>query len=184
MRSAEIERLGAAILAGGASSRMGEDKATQLWADERAVDLVAALGRAAGATEIVTVGGGDYGWPRVPDTRPLAGPVGGILAGAAALAARGCDVALVLAVDSPTIRLSDLAPLLAAPLPGAAFQGLHLPMRLALSALPDDVEAGWPVRQLIERAGLARPASPPEAVLRLRGANTPGERAVLLADRA
>ena len=176
-------RLGAAILTGGASSRMGEDKAVQLWGGERAVDLVAALARAAGAAEIVTVGGADYGWPSVPDATPLAGPVGGILAGTAALAASGCDITLILAVDSPTVRLGDLAPLLEAPLPGAAFEGLHLPMRIALSALPTDAEAGWPVRRLIERAGLARLACSPEAVVRLRGANTPEERARLLADR-
>lgn len=178
------ERLGAAILTGGASTRMGEDKATQLWGGERAVDLVAAMARAAGAVEIVTVGGGDYGWSRVPDTTPLAGPVGGILAGASVLADRGCDIALILAVDSPTIRLSDLTPLLQASPPGAAFEGLHLPMRLALSALPTDAEAGWPVRRLIERLGLMRPRCPPEALARLRGANTPQERARLIADRS
>jgi len=177
-------RLGAAILTGGASSRMGEDKAVQLWGGERAVDLVAALARAAGALEIVTVGGGDYGWPRVGDATPLAGPVGGILSGTAALAERGCHAALILAVDSPTIRLSDLAPLLEAPPPGAAFDGLHLPVLIALAALPADAEAGWPVRRLIESGGLARPACPPEAVARLRGANTPEERAQLLARSA
>jgi molybdenum cofactor guanylyltransferase len=174
--------LGAAILAGGASSRMGEDKAVQLWAGHRAVDLVVALAGAAGATEIVTVGGDDYGWPQVPDAAPLAGPVGGILAGVAALAACGCDEALILAVDSPTIRLNDLWPLLAAPPPGAAFEGLHLPMRVAISALPADAEAGWPIRRLIERAGLARLPCPPGAKRRLRGANTPEEQARLMAE--
>ena len=184
MRLAEFvtERLGAAILTGGASSRMGEDKAVQLWDGERAVDLVAALARAAGAAEIVTVGGDDYGWSRVADATPLAGPVGGVLAGASALAARGCEAALILAVDSPTIRLGDLAALLDAPPPGAAFEDLHLPMLIVLSALPADAEAGWPVRRLIDRAGLTRPPCPPEALARLRGANTPAERARLIAE--
>ena len=176
--------LGAAILTGGAATRMGEDKALQLWGGRRAVDLVAALAKAAGAVEIVTVGGGDYGWPRVDDVEPLAGPVGGILAGAAALAARGCGEALILAVDSPTIRLEDIAPLLGAPSPGAAFEGLHLPMRIEIAALPAVAEAGWPVRRLIEGAGLERPVCPPCAERRLRGANTPEERVALLTEGA
>jgi molybdopterin-guanine dinucleotide biosynthesis protein A len=176
-------RLGAAILAGGASSRMGMDKATRLWDGVRAVDRVAALARAVGAQVVVTVGGKDYGPPFVPDPVPLGGPVGGLLAGAAALSATGCDRALILAVDAPTLQADDLAPLRDAPAPGAAYRGNPLPMVIGLAALPPDAAPGWPLQRLVERAGLAQLDCQPERALRLRGANTPAEWAALLARR-
>jgi molybdopterin-guanine dinucleotide biosynthesis protein A len=170
---------GVLILTGGGSRRMGRDKAALAWDGTRAVDRLAALAEALGAERVLTVGA-DLGLPFVPDPEPGAGPVGGVLAGAAALRAAGLARALVLAVDAPTITADDLAPLLAAPAPGAAFEGLPLPMVLDLSALPDDAQAGWPLRRLVERAGLAVVAAPAESEARLRGANTPEERAALL----
>src|SRR5690348_3888561 len=168
-------QLDAMILTGGASSRMGEDKATLDWGGWRAVDRVAALARAAGAETVVTVGPQDYGLPCVADEAPQGGPVGGVLAGAAALAARGCGRALVLAVDAPTIRPADLAPLLGSRTRGAAFEGFPLPFVLPVDAISADALAGWPLMRLIERAGLALFAAPMGAEARLRGANTPAE---------
>ena len=86
---------------------------------------------------------------------------------------------LVLAVDAPTIRLSDLAPLLEAPGPGASFIGYPLPMVIAISAIPANAEDGWPLRRLVERAQLAQIRPHPGAEARLRGANTPDEHARL-----
>ena len=174
--------LGAIILAGGAASRMGADKALLPWLGVRAVDRVAAIARAASAEVLVSVGPGDYGLHRVMDESPLGGPVGGVLAGVRALRDLGCDRALVLAVDAPTIRVEDLRGLLAAGKPGATIEGLHLPMVLDVEAVPTEAEAGWPLARLVERAGLARLACEPEARTRLRGANTPAEREALLAD--
>ena len=170
---------GALILTGGGSRRMGRDKAALDWGGVRAVDRVAALARAAGAQSVLTVGA-DLGLPWIADPEPGAGPVGGVIVGVAALRAQGLIRALVLAVDAPTLTAQDLAPLLVAPTPGAAFDGLPLPMMLELSALPADAEAGWPLRRLVERAGLAVLAVPAEAEARLRGANTPEERTRLL----
>lgn len=170
---------GVLILTGGGSTRMGRDKAALAWGGVRAVDRLAALAQALGAARVLTVGAG-LGLPFVPDPEPGAGPVGGVLAGAAALRAAGLEWALILAVDAPTITAEDLAPLLAAEAPGAAFAGLPLPMVVSLSALPEDAEAGWPLRRLVERARLAVVAVPVEAEARLRGANTPEEWAALL----
>jgi len=170
--------LGAIILVGGASSRMGADKARLTWDGHRAVDLVADLARAAGASPIITAGG-DYGLTFVEDPAPGAGPVAGVLVGAARLAAEGASRALILAVDAPTLHLSDIAPLLAAPAPGAAYADYPLPAVMALATLPTDAEFGWPLARLIERAGLARPEAGPGLEPRLRGANTPGEREAL-----
>ncbi|PVM86085.1 molybdopterin-guanine dinucleotide biosynthesis protein A [Caulobacter radicis] len=167
-------RLGAIILCGGGSVRMGRDKALIDWGGVRAVDRVAALARAAGAETVLTAGR-DYGLDWVPDPQEGAGPVGGVLAGAAALRARGCDRALVLAVDAPTLTVDDLAPLLATER-GGTFEVSPVPMVLPLDALPEGAQAGWPLRRLVERAGLAVLECPEEAKARLLGANTPQER--------
>ena len=171
--------LGAIILTGGASRRMGVDKASQVWGDRRAVDLVAALAQAAGASRIVTAGGTDFGLPWAADPEPFSGPVAGLLGGVALMGPR-IERFLVLAVDAPTIRPDDLAAILAAPPPGASYQGLPLPMLVDRGALPADAANDWPLKRVVERAGLAILPPPTDAAQRLRGANTPEERAGLL----
>lgn len=160
--------LGAIILCGGGSRRMGRDKAVLEWDGRRAVDRVADLARAVGARALVTAGA-DLGLPWVPDDEAGAGPVGGVLAGARAL---GTARLLVLAVDAPTVTAEDLAPLLER---GGFYEGLPVPMVIEAAALPVDAEAGWPLRRLVERAGLATLPVPEGALARLRGANTPEE---------
>ena len=100
-----------------------------------------------------------------------------MLAGARAL---GTARLLVLAVDAPTITPGDLAPLLAT---GGCYEGLPLPMVLDAAALPADAEAGWPLRRLVERAGLVALPVPDGALQRLRVANTPEERDGLLGSK-
>jgi len=167
-----MSTLGAIILCGGASRRMGRDKAVLDWDGQRAVDRVAALARAAGAEALVTAGA-DLGLPWVPDEEAFAGPVGGVLAGARALRT---ERLLVLAVDAPTATAEDLAPLLAG---GGYYEGLPLPVVLAASAIPSDAEAGWPLRRFVAAAGLVSLPVPDGAMARLRGANTPEERQAL-----
>jgi molybdopterin-guanine dinucleotide biosynthesis protein A len=160
--------LGAIILCGGGSRRMGRDKALLDWGGRRAVDRVADLARAVGAEGLVTAGA-DFGLPWVLDDEAGAGPVGGVLAGAKAL---GTGRLLVLAVDAPTVTVEDLTPLLAS---GGFYEGLPVPMVVDVAALPADAEAGWPLRRLVERAGLTALPVPEGALARLRGANTPEE---------
>lgn len=173
--------LAAIILVGGASSRMGTDKAVLPWNGRRAVDRIADVARQVGAERVLTAGGGDYGFPRVDDPAPDGGPVAGIAAAVAALRVASCRRVLVLAVDAPTVRPGDLAPLVASASSGAAYEGLNLPLVMDLAAAPDDAGAGWSVRRLIDAAGLARLTCPPSSADRLRGANTPEERERLLA---
>lgn len=173
------KRLGAMILCGGASERMGAAKASLDWLGRRAVDRVAATAAEVGAADILTVGPESYGFPSIADDEHLGGPVGGVIAGARVLAVGGAEQLLVLAVDAPTLTAADLRPLLDAP-SGAAFEGLHFPFVAPVAALPADARADWPVGRLIERAGLERIACPPGALARLRGANTPAEREALL----
>lgn len=163
-----MTKLGAIILCGGASRRMGRDKAVLDWDGARAVDRVATLARTVGAQALVTAGA-DLGLPWVPDAEALAGPVGGVLAGARFLNA---ERLLVLAVDAPTVTVEDLEPLLTA---GGCYEGLPVPMVMRTDALPADAEAGWPLRRLVEQAGLQALPLPEGAMARLRGANTPEE---------
>jgi molybdopterin-guanine dinucleotide biosynthesis protein A len=176
-KSGAGEGLGVVILTGGAGLRMGADKAELEWEGRRAVDRLADLARSLGAVAIVTAGPRDYGLPVAAEDPPGGGPVAGIVAGVRAL---GLARVLVLAVDAPTLTIEDIAPLLPALAPGAAYEGLHLPLVLHAAAIPPDAGAGWPMGRLVERAGLARLAAPPGAAERLRGANTPAEREVLL----
>ena len=172
---------GAIILTGGASSRMGADKAALLWQGQRAVDHVHDLARACGAAMVITAGAKSYGYDFVPDPSPHPGPVAGVVGGARLLSARGLARMLVLAVDAPTVQPSDLAPLLAAP-EGAAFDGLHLPFTAPLSRLPRDPRPDWPLARLVDAAGIAILKPPVGTVDHLRGANTPMERAALALD--
>jgi molybdopterin-guanine dinucleotide biosynthesis protein A len=167
-----VSGLAAIVLAGGRSTRMGRDKATLLWLGEPAVRRVARLAEAAGAAQVL-VAGGDYGLPFAPDPAPFGGPVGGLLAAAAAMpqAARF----LVLAVDAPALRLADLQPLLEAPGPGAAYRDQPLPMVIASEAIPRDLAASTPLRRFVELAGLRELPADAAALPRLRGANTPAE---------
>jgi len=174
--------LAAIILVGGASSRMGTDKAVLSWNGRRAVDRIADVARQVGAERVLTAGGGDYGFPRIDDPAPGGGPVAGIAAGIAALRAERRQRVLVLAVDAPTIRPGDLAPLIASASPGAAYDGLNLPLVMDRAAIPNQAGAGWSVGRLIDAAGLARLTCPSGAIERLRGANTPDERDRLLVE--
>jgi molybdopterin-guanine dinucleotide biosynthesis protein A len=92
-----------AVLTGGASRRMGTDKAL-LEVDGRAMAVrVADALRAAGATRVVAVGGdadalAALGLDVVADAHPGEGPLGGILT---ALSALDEEVVVVLACDLP-----------------------------------------------------------------------------------
>lgn len=178
-----IKRMGGVILAGGASRRMGEDKARMLWDGRRAVDRLADLLTGLGAAPIL-VSGRDYGLPFVADPAPGAGPVAGLQQTLAALERAGCDAALVLAVDAPTLTAEDLAPLIAAGAPGAVYEGLPLPMAVSVAAAPRDLPDDAPLKRFIAAAGLRTLPCPASAGARIRGANTREERAALLTLRA
>ncbi|HEX3887565.1 MAG TPA: NTP transferase domain-containing protein [Phenylobacterium sp.] len=173
--------LGAIILTGGASSRMGADKAGLDWNGRRAVDRLSDLARQLGGVEVVTAGARAYGLPFAAEEPPGGGPAAGVVAAAALLRGQGCERALVLAVDAPTITQADVAKLLEAPSPGACFEGLQMPLVVDLAALPPAAAHGWSMVKLIETAGLPRLPCPASGRARLRGANTPNERAELLA---
>src|SRR5438105_14773030 len=100
------------LLTGGASRRMGRDKALLEVDGQRLVDRAAAL-LAAVADPVVEVGPGWSGLPAVREDPPGSGPLAAVSTGAAALRRAGHHgPALVLAVDMPKVRV-DLLRLLA-----------------------------------------------------------------------
>jgi molybdopterin-guanine dinucleotide biosynthesis protein A len=160
---------------------MGTDKALMDWGGARALDRLVALSEELGVQMVLTAGA-DHGLPFVFDAQPGEGPCGGVLAAAGRLSAAGYDRALILAVDAPTATAEDVQPLMEAGRPGAAYEGLPLPMAIELSAIPPDARANWPLRRLVTAAGLRTFACSDEARRRLRGANTPEERLHLLSE--
>lgn len=171
---------GAIILAGGASRRMGADKALQMWGGVRAIDRVAELARSVGAEPVVTAGGA-YRLPWAPDPTPQAGPVAGVLVGAQYLQGAGIERALVLAVDAPTLRREDLEVLLGEPA-GACYLGFPLPLAVPLANLPRAWPGDWPLQRLVEYARPRVLRCSPEVAVRVKGANTLSEREALLAE--
>jgi len=91
------------LLTGGASRRMGTDKALLEFGGRRLVDRAAAV-LAAVADPVIEVGPGWSELPAVREDPPGSGPLAALSAGGAALRAAGHDgPVLVLAVDMPRV---------------------------------------------------------------------------------
>jgi molybdopterin-guanine dinucleotide biosynthesis protein A len=115
------------ILAGGLSSRMGEDKAMLRIDGETLLDRTARALRTAGV-DLVALSGKRPGG--IPDQWAAAGPVGGIAS--ATLFLPDADL-LVVPVDMPCLGDAALLPLLADRTNAVTcWQGHPLPMRLTL----------------------------------------------------
>jgi molybdopterin-guanine dinucleotide biosynthesis protein A len=92
------------VLSGGASSRMGRDKALLAYRGKSLVEYVAAeTARAAGSATLV--GAGHCGLPWLADRHPGAGPLGGI---ETALTASHAEWNLIVACDLPDVTAALL----------------------------------------------------------------------------
>lgn len=162
------------VLAGGRSTRMGQDKATLVVGGngERLVDRVAAASaaalRAAGdRSPRVLVSGTVEGHECVPDAAEGLGPVAGIAAALdLALASRAPPTHLLtLPVDLPNVTAAALAPLLARTgAPAAHHEGSALPALLRV-----DERTRAAVRGVLSSEGRARSVT---RLLALLGAET------------
>jgi molybdopterin-guanine dinucleotide biosynthesis protein A len=138
------------VLAGGASTRMGEDKALLVFEGRPLIQRVAE--RLAGAADPVLVATGrpgrlgSIGLPEVADAAPGRGPLGGLVAG---LSASPHQLTAVVAVDMPYASPELLAFLASlhededavAPLGETGAEPLHAVY--SQSALPAMQEALW-----------------------------------------
>lgn len=107
-----------AVLTGGASRRLGSDKALVEVGGRALAECSAQALKGAGASEVVTVGGDLVALAAlhsvdraVPDRHPGEGPLGGLLT---VFAESSDDVVVVLACDVPGITTSDVSRLLEA----------------------------------------------------------------------
>lgn len=112
----DVAQIGAVVLAGGASKRMGSDKAALAWNGESMLgritrivaercDPVLVVARE-GSPAYRGLGDGQAGTEQinwVTDEKPGAGPLGGLTSGLAAAAAQGRDVVFVCATDMPLV---------------------------------------------------------------------------------
>lgn len=147
------------VLAGGRSSRMGEDKALMRFGGRTLLERSVEVLQSAGAERVAISGTRTGG---IPDRWPGAGPVGGIASAADALPDGEW---LVIPVDMPRLHERVLRPLLSAATPAAvSWQGHPLPMRLTMNAATREALAGVmalsgrerSVFALQERLGAAR----------------------------
>ena len=108
------------LLTGGASRRMGSDKALLEVDGQRMVDRAAAvLGEV--ADPVIEVGPGWSGLPAVREDPPGSGPLAAVCTGVTALRAAGHDgLVLVLAVDMPRVNAEVLRLLADRPGPDTA----------------------------------------------------------------
>jgi molybdopterin-guanine dinucleotide biosynthesis protein A len=141
-----------AVLTGGASSRMGRDKAAIEVDGVAMADRVAAALRAAGAAAVVTVGGTGAD---VVDDHPGDGPLGGVLT---ALRWAGDRVVVVAPCDLVAPDASAFAALAAAA-PAVGGAGEPLPIAVgppALATLASAFDAGErSLRRAVEELAVA-----------------------------
>lgn len=157
------EDLTVAVLAGGRSSRMGQDKAGVLLGDRTLGERAVALARA--LSDDVRVLGHGRGMPgelpRIVDVAPERGPLGGL----AALAATPTRARiLVIPVDMPLLTQAVLNELLAAlaHAPVAWFAETPLPAALRAAALAKLPPAGALHRAFAAAGGHPIPATTPD----------------------
>lgn len=106
-----------AVLAGGASTRFGSDKALAPYRGAPMIDHAAALLRGF-AEEVVIVGGERADYPAIPDLpAPGLGPLGGLCGALAHARLHGFETVLTVPCDTPDLPREALAALLAAGAP-------------------------------------------------------------------
>jgi len=104
-----------AVLAGGASRRMGTDKAALAVGGRSLLERAVAALRPHCAEVVVVSARADTptgAWRTVADERPGQGPLAGLETALAEAGRHGCEAAVVLAVDLPLVEAEAVGELL------------------------------------------------------------------------
>ncbi|MEQ1701324.1 MAG: molybdenum cofactor guanylyltransferase [Ilumatobacteraceae bacterium] len=175
-----------AVLCGGASTRMGRDKALLPVDGVAMAAHVAAALRGGGCDEVVAIGGDAVGLAAVgltvvPDEFPGDGPLGGVIT---ALAAHpDASMVVIVACDLPRLQPSSVAALLAA-LPGhevaVATGDAGRPQPVCAAWQPSAVAALRPAfvageRRMMQAIGLLVQVTVPVPAQDLANVNTPSD---------
>jgi molybdopterin-guanine dinucleotide biosynthesis protein A len=165
------------VLAGGLSSRMGQDKALLRWHGRSLLEHSCALLAALGAQPVRV--SGDYpGFDSVPDTVPRCGPLGGLYSVVETLED---GPAWVLPVDMPLLDVTLLRQLRDAAAPCVTYSGEPMPMylnidgacRSLLYEMVTGTDGPRSLRMFQRRLGGLELPSPAGAGTRLVNCNTP-----------
>jgi molybdopterin-guanine dinucleotide biosynthesis protein A len=176
-------RLAGLILAGGASSRMGRDKALLTVDGVTLLDRARALLCEAGAERIVVAGRPDVEGG-LPDLAPGTGPARAARDALLALADAGLEIAVVVPVDMPLLTSEALDPLIAAASIGAAAYDWHpLPLCVRLHGPTIEAAQAESLRGLLEAMGGIRLPTEGMDESVLANVNTPEEWAALVQGR-
>ncbi|MDV2452082.1 molybdenum cofactor guanylyltransferase [Xanthomonas hortorum] len=125
------------VLAGGRSSRMGQDKALLPWRGRPLVAHMQALLRDAGALDVV-ISGDRPGYAGIADAQPDLGPLGGLASVIEHVA--DATTLIVVPVDMPLLSKPLLDRLLAPPDQRCvAFEDEMLPMRVCVDGVVREV---------------------------------------------
>ena len=100
--------MGAILLTGGASTRLGRDKATLAFGDSHLADHLAKV-LVSICSPVIEVGPGVTSLPSVREDPPLSGPLAAIAAGWEAIRKEGLIGAVVMACDLPRVDAALLA---------------------------------------------------------------------------
>lgn len=160
------------VLAGGYSTRMGQDKALMLFEEQPLITRVAERLAAVADPVLIATGTtgriGKLGYPEVTDAPPDSGPIGGLVAG---LEASPHQLLAAVAVDMPHVSgelLTFLASLhdgedAVVPIGDTGAEPLHaVYSRTALPAMSEAIAAGrYSLRQLLSKL-YVREVSPAE----------------------
>ena len=150
------------VLAGGASSRMGSDKAQLKWRGVRLLDHAASLLKTAGAEAVFVLGRKDEPGG-LADEAPGAGPARAISDAVRRLHKNGWERFLIAPVDMPLMTAEALSVLTDAP-DACAYAGHPMPLYLAAGALNAKASKARSVRALLQACGAESPPAPDETL--------------------
>jgi len=129
------------VLAGGRSTRMGQDKGELRLDGQSLLERAIAQLQAAGCDEVWISGRQQAGWHCVADPQPGQGPLSGIAACHAEALAGGASRLLFVPVDTPLLAADCLARLLDALATQRAVHYQDSPLPLALRVGADTAQA-------------------------------------------
>lgn len=155
------------VLAGGASSRMGQNKAMLKYNGKPLVEHMMDILKNVGIKEIHISGKVD-GYAGLEDAEPLSGPAKAILSSLSKINTSGSF--LVVPVDMPLLKVETLGLLLEYP-QGAYFRGFPLPAHLRLShSIANPVRS---VRSLLQQTKAEEILLPEHLLATMKNVNTP-----------
>lgn len=124
------------VLAGGRSSRMGQDKAMLIWQGETLLERQSQLLKKAGCDAVLIAGRQAHGWPSLPDDKPFRGPVAAlahILTNIEGMFALIPGRMVLVPVDMPLLMADHLTALLQHAAPLIAYEGNPFPCAMSVT---------------------------------------------------